>query len=498
MKKIIGWIDDKKIAVLTIVLFFISLIPVLYLARYARPSGDDYGYSILTHAAWKETHSLIEVFKAGIQTVKQMYDVWNGNWFTTFLFSLMPEVFVTYGFVIVPYIMVGALVLGTVALLYYILVKIGGIGWEYAAIFSSLLLFVSIQFIPSTTIGMYWYVGAVHYIISHVLALLAITSGFAFYHTGRKRNVVCAALCMFGIGGGSFFSALLAFIIYAVLIVLLFKRRKDILLLLFPFSIGAAGFIVQCIAPGNKVRGGASFGFHLSDIFYTIWDSLYMGITTIGAYMREKPFIFAVLFFCAVFGWQALQKKENDFKFRYPLLFVILMYGIYSAMWTPAIYAAVEISMGPATIVYFTFLLTALFSILYVEGWLMEEMKKRLKNERLRRIFLEEKEYRMKIALPLLLAGIFLTIFNPGWFGNSTDKKIYDYVSSGQAEDFRKQIESHMEILLDDSIKEAYLIPINDDQGPLMHMPVTADPDNFTNLVVRDFYGKDNVVMSEE
>lgn len=498
MKRIIEWLDDRKIALLTIILFLISLIPVLYLAKYARPSGDDYGYSILTHAAWKETHSLIEVFKAGIQTVKQMYYGWNGDWFTTFLFSLMPEVFVTHSFVIVPYIMVGALILGTAVFLYYALVKIGGISWEYTAIFLSLLLFISIQFIPSTAIGMYWYVGATHYIIPHMLALLALTAGLAFCRTGKKRNIVFSALCMFAVGGSSYFSSLLVFMVYGVLIVLFIKKRRNILFLFIPFIIGAAGFIIQCISPGNKVRAGESFGFHFSDIFTTIWDSLYKGFTTIENYMKEKTFIFVVLFFCAVFGWQALQKRKSNFKFRYPLLFVTFMYGIYSAMWAPAIYAAVDVSLGPATIVYFTFLLTALLSILYVEGWLMQRMERRVKSETIRRIFLEEKEYRIKIVFPLLLAGILLTIFNLGWFSDSTDKKIYDYVSSGRAEDFRKQIESHMEILLDDSIKEAYLIPINDDQGPLMHMPVTTNPDNFTNWVVKEFYGKDKVVMLEE
>mgnify|MGYP005789531741 FL=1 len=77
------------------------------------------------------------------------------------------------------------------------------------------------------------------------------------------------------------------------------------------------------------------------------------------------------------------------------------------------------------------------------------------------------------------------------------DRQVYEYVSSGQAEDFRAQIKSQMDILLDDSIKEAYLVPINPEQGPLMHMPVTTDENAFTNRVVRDFYGKEKVVMIE-
>lgn len=495
MKKVIGWLDNKKIAVLSIIFFTISTIPVLYLAKYARPSGDDYGYSVLTRAAWVETHSLIEVIKAACKTVQQMYIGWNGDWFTTFLFSLMPEVFVTYSFVIVPYIMVGALILGTSVFLYDVLVKIVGIGWEYAAIFASLLLFASIQFIPSTAIGMYWYVGATHYIIPHMLALFALAFGFRFYRTDRKREIAYATLCMFAVGGSSFFSSLLVFMIYGVLMILFFRKKKNILLLILPYAVGVIGFIIQCIAPGNKVRAGESFGFHISDAFLTVWNSLYSGWTTIWSYLEEKTFIFILLFLCAVFGWQALLERKSSFRFRYPLLFVIFMYGIYSAMWAPAIYSAVDVSLGPATIVYFTFLLTSLFSILYVEGWLIELLREKGKNARIGRIFLEESEYRNKVAVPLIVIGILITVVNLNWFGNSTDKRVYDYVSSGQAEDFKRQIESHMEILLDDSIKEAYLIPINDKQGPLMHMPVTEDPEEFTNRVVRDFYRKDKVVM---
>ena len=37
----------------------------------------------------------------------------------------------------------------------------------------------------------------------------------------------------------------------------------------------------------------------------------------------------------------------------------------------------------------------------------------------------------------------------------------------------------------------------NQDQGPLMHMEVTEDPESWTNRVVRDFYRKSSVVEVE-
>lgn len=488
-------VSDKKIAIAAVVAFLLSLAPILYLAGYARPSGDDYGYSVYTHAAWLDTHSVVEALKAAAYTVKEMYLSWNGDWCTVFLFSLMPEAFVPYSYWTAPYFMVGVTVLGTTVFLYYVIVKIVGCSWEYAAILDALTLFASFQFIPSTAIGMYWYVGAMHYMVPHAVALLALTFGFRYYKTRKIRNIAYASVCMFMVGGSSYFSSLLVFMAYAAMMLLFFRKRKDVFYLLIPFSIGAAGFIVQCVSPGNRTRAGEAFGFHVSDAVATVAQSLWQGITVNGEYIKEKTLIYVIFLLCAVFGWAGLLKRKSSFRFRYPLLFVGFMYGVYSAMFAPAIYAAVDVSRGPETMVYLTFLLAVLFSILYVEGWAIEKLKESGKG-RFCEILLDVAQYRAKVGAVALLAAAALTLFCRNSLMHCVDKQVFDYVSSGQAEDFRKQIASQMEILLDDSVKEAYLVPINDEQGPLMHMPVTEDEEAFTNWVVKRFYRKDKVVMA--
>lgn len=68
----------------TSALLGISLLPILYLCRYVHATGDDYGYGTLTHAAWLDTHSLIEVLKAAVETVKDYYGAWQGTWWSVF------------------------------------------------------------------------------------------------------------------------------------------------------------------------------------------------------------------------------------------------------------------------------------------------------------------------------------------------------------------------------------------------------------------------------
>lgn len=168
-------------------------------------------------------------------------------------------------------------------------------------------------------------------------------------------------------------------------------------------------------------------------------------------------------------------------------------------MFAPVVYSevfdSIEISLGPATVRYFTFIITSFFSILYCEGWIFQKIKYGNKSKQLD--YFMEKKYRLCIMYPLLALCMLMIIFNRGWLKESVDYRVYEYVNSGQADDFKSQIASQMEILLDDSIKEAYLVPINPEQGPLMHMPVTPDENSFTNQVVRDFYRKDKVVMIE-
>ena len=85
--------DRKYLTYLAGVVFLLSLLPILYLAGIDRASGDDWGYGLLTHRAWMETHSLYQVFQAAVLTVRNYYGSWQGTWFSIFLFTLQPEVF---------------------------------------------------------------------------------------------------------------------------------------------------------------------------------------------------------------------------------------------------------------------------------------------------------------------------------------------------------------------------------------------------------------------
>lgn len=487
IKKIMRWFDNKKLAAISGLLFVLSMIPVFYLCAYARPSGDDYGYAVYTHAAWLETHSVWEVIKASVYTVQHFYQSWNGDWVTVFLFSFMPDTFGPGLYWIGCVIMILVMVISTMLFLHEIFVKVLKIPKEDSFLYSMLILFLSYQFIPSGKIGVYWYVGAVHYILPHAAALIGIVCIIRFLRNKKISSLLGTIFCAVFTGGSSYFSSLALFIVLFFAILLYMRKDKKVLWLLTALLAGGISFVIQCISPGNTVRGGSDFGFHIGRIFETIGLSIIQSIEMIGNWAVDKTWIFLVFILFAVLAWESMKKSKADFSYRLPGVFILIMYGIYSAMFAAVIYSGVEVSQGPITIQFFTFILVTVISILYFEGWLVKRKGK-----------MPGEYYRIKIAIPAIVIVGIISLLVPGLFGDTLDKQIWDYVSTGQADDFKAQFDSQLEILLDDSVKEAYLCPINDEQGPLMHMPVTANEDDFTSWVVKNFYNKDKVVMIEE
>ena len=55
-------------------------------------------------------------------------------------------------------------------------------------------------------------------------------------------------------------------------------------------------------------------------------------------------------------------------------------------------------------------------------------------------------------------------------------------------------MELQTKLLTEEGLEDVVVPFVNDVQGPLMQMPVTENPQAWTNTVTRDFYGKNSVV----
>lgn len=170
------------------------------------------------------------------------------------------------------------------------------------------------------------------------------------------------------------------------------------------------------------------------------------------------------------------------FKYSHPGWFAIITFGIYCAMQTPELYAATDVSPGVDNVNYWTFLLMCLGDCIYISGWAKAHgMLKKLR-------------FSHSVLPTWAVCFLLVMVFRH----NVKDSLVwisYRYIISGEAADYREQMDERTAILLNDSLKEVVLPEINNQQGPLMHMAATDDPDSWFNAVIINFYEKDSVVV---
>ena len=468
-------------------LFLLSLVPVLMLSGTDCATGDDFGYGILTRRAWVDTRSLWEVFKAAGRTVQEFYQGWQGTWFSIFLFALQPEVFSAKGYVIVPVLMLVLWLLPTALLAYELLVRRAGYSVRSFGILFLLFSAAAIQFVPSTKSSIFWYNGTAHYVVPYALALLAILCYLRFMAGGPRRSEGAGwyaglALCMTLLGGVNYQAALLVpIVIVLVSIAYCFRaeKRKRAAACLLPLLLEAVGLIISMKSPGNRNRGGEDFGFSLGLAAETVLSCFVRGAVQAVEYIGEHPLLLLFFGAAAVAIGRALPVGKESKSYPLPGLFVLLSYCVYCAMFAPELYAGVEVSGGVRNMNFYIFLFMVFGDMIYVEGAVLGRQRNRQEGE----------------LLPLLAAvGMALLLVCRGDLKKTTVYGCMEYIAGGQAADFKEQMELQKQVLLDPGIREAVLPAINDDQGPLMHMPLTGDPQAWTNRVTGQFYGKDSVI----
>lgn len=495
-------LDRKKwFAAACVLVFLAGLVPVLYLTGYVHATGDDFGYGALTHAAWLDTHSLLEVFRAACETVRNYYTGWQGTWFSVFLFTFQPEVFSPDAYWIVPLLMLGLTIVGVSIAGYYFLVRKAGFSWSGFIALDALVLFILIQFVPSTKSAIFWYNGTAHYVVPFFLALVAVSASGMFMDTGKWRFFIISFICMVFLGGASYLAALFAPIVIVFLWLLYGRKKRRSLWLVLPIAAEMIGLVVSLLAPGNTVRGGEDLGVSAVRVAAVIMESFRQGVLTMGEYLTEKPVMFLIMIPLAFLIWEELNEQREktacSFAYRFPGLFLAAMFCIYCAMFAPGLYAGTELSGGVPNTIFQVFVLTMTASCVYLLGWVHARWIK-LRNEKDGSgIAASEKRWYVAGAVATVLflgGGVFLcrsTVRDTTFF------LCVDYIISGQADDYKAQMEERQEILLDETVLEAELPAMNQDQGPLMHMEVTEDPESWTNRVVRDFYRKNSVVEIE-
>lgn len=264
--------SKKFISIVTTVLL-LSIIPLMVISIFSRPSADDYNYAIGTyHLVQSGEWNIFSLLKAAFDVDMYFYNNWQGLYSSAFVLSLQPGI---YG---EEYYFLGAWALMFLLFLsiYFLAKNIvdgilgGGIKKRYIALFSLFVFTVLIQGLPSMLQGIFWFNGAWNY--TFFFCLLLINSGLLIdyiFGKGKKRSLILATVLSFIISGGNHVTAFLNILILMLAVLSLFKKKKELLL---PLSIAIIGFGLVLTAPGTMVRQGQEMRQGLvSTVAHCVW-----------------------------------------------------------------------------------------------------------------------------------------------------------------------------------------------------------------------------------
>lgn len=496
--KIGKWFDDKKIMIGMGAIFIATIIPMLIVAKYSHASADDFGWNAaMRRQVWNDTHSILKVMETAIQNTKEMYYGWQGTFTTTFVQAFQPEIFNINAYFIIPYIMISLFCIGTALLLYYIMVRLLKISKSIYGIVTFLYFIITIQYIPSTGEAFYWFNGAVAYTLAYIAMLFCLYFSVKFIFTKKKRNLGAAIFMGFFVGGGNYLTIVLLPLLLILIIFLFTPTRKHSLYLLLPFGVFLVTAVINMKAPGTLVRGGSDFGVDMGSIFTTIFRSIYQGLKDIRSFYMMNPVIMICFILMALFIIAGMISQTYEFTFRYPLLFIAMTLGSYFAMYAPTYYAGVGEPFGRmSNLISFYFELSIILDILYVTGYLMRIIKKKMDETKVKSICAKFTKMWNTYKIYIMLVSALLIAVNVNWYQTTAMARTVTYLTSGEAAQFGREMDMRYNILLDDNIMDAVLEPLTVSAGTLFHYELMDDPDLWPNNAIAEFFNKDSVRLN--
>ena len=531
--------DIRRLSHLLIVIYALSLIPVLVIGKYDYPSADDFSMGLGTRLVYEATGSLFAVAGKILSETARYYRTWIG-YFTSCLFTTVsPATFGEAWYALTPAVILLALHIGVAVFFYALMEKALGMNRYVRRCMTVLALFLMVQRMPEGSLrveAFYWYSGAGNYTLTFSAGLLYL----AFYVLSvcgvrsKNRSLFLVLACIMGFlaGGGNYLSALsfaVVSVLFAVYLVKMKTRQGENSRMgmpgksglsdrsgggcrigrLLPAAFYLCGFAVSCLSPGNRIRGGEAEGYGaLKSILLSLYYTL--------SYPLNQWMNWAVLLILALAGvifWMGFAEIEFSgasakaggaaasetgsgaqavqLRFEAPFPAAVLAYGIVSCVVTPALYAQGNMDAGR---IQSTFWLHAVLVLLLLEWYLVGGLYRRFSKEQ------------NVSAAPCLRNGaggfvrailLFFLVFsllavkgNPDFYtGTSAVSELLD----GSAAQYGRENEERLRILKNPGEQDAVLPRYTVQPNLLYFEDVSEDPGDWINQKMSEYYGKNSI-----
>lgn len=486
MKKICSKFNSPyiQIAIVTLSLLIIAIIPLIIIGFYTHPCADDYTYGYYAHDIWSSTHSLTQTLKWALHQVKETYYSWQGTFSSVFLMSLSPAVWGEKYYFLTPVIMLFMIIVPHFYLLKCVLVNTINVEKALWLIVSSIISFLLIETMFTPNEGLYWYNGAVHYVFMHGCMLMLFGSMLTIQSNKKLKSIIkLLTTCLFAIvcGGSNYATALLGILgVMTISVFNMVKHKKW--WYIFPLVVYGISFYYNISAPGNNIRQSNFVKGTPLEAIIGSFIELY-GYTKIWMTLQIVWFMLMMI----PFFWRIAE--QNVFSYRMPFIVTILSVCSVACMFTPGMYAMGSPGAGRTiNIVKMWFQLLLFLN----EGYWIGFIRKRF----------SEKIPKFKLDVRLYLFMVFIVIGLS--FMINSQRKLFDYSSyaayvslrAGEAEKYHQEYMKRLEQLNSDE-KIITLESFSVKPRLLYFDDIQTDPYDWRNNTVARWYGKEQVYLIE-
>ena len=486
---------EKRIAVFLIVIFIMGLIPILLIAKYNYPCADDFGFSAYSRIAWKETHSLLQVLKGAMITVKERWLGWQGTFSSIFVMALQPAIFGEDGYRMVPWIMIGTMCFSSVFLFHTVLRKLMLVRRPIFICITVIYLFFALECMIDKTQGFFWFNGAAHYMIPHSIAVVLCGVVLLLLkedkHIIRRMSAACLAALF--VGGSNYVTGLsIVILFFSVLVAVIYlKKRKYLNRLLLPFILFVIAFLMNICAPGNMVRQ--------EEVLYRpgVANAILMSFYYCVEYITEIWFDWTYIIFILSlipFLWEVVKTVGNKFRYNFPLIVMIASFCFLSAMFTPSLYAMGEAGGGRIfNIIFLDYLFLIILNLYYVLGWIYNHSGLGVSSVSC----IAAKEVKLYFAAILLMTvfiGAMYCKVNPDYF---TSVSAVKSLVSGEAKAYGEETSERTMRLQNNTQAELKLPLLKEQPFLLYYSDIGVGSDDWKNNSMERYYQIDNIIGVE-
>lgn len=478
-----NWSISKKIlAVIFVIGFVISLIPIIITCFYSVPVYDDYNFGYYTHRSVVNGSSFLV---GGIETCVDFYNNWQGFFTSTFWASVQPfnvnvSLYFISNLIVLLLIISSILYLGKV-----ILIDIFKTDLSTYLIIVLPIIFMYIQFMPSLGEGLYWMDGSLANSIN-AISIYIFSFIIKFYSSKEKSKKILYAILTILFTLSICGSLLLLYITVmefcAVSIVYSIKKKNSVTkLLITVMLVYSLGIIIAAIAPGNANRLATSNGG--MSMISSIFHALFYSVVKFGEW--SSLFYISILAIIGLAFYPVAQKSKYSFK--NPLLVFVLLYLLYASRMSIQLYTLGYLG-APRQIneYYFGYIICFTISFLYFVGWFSK-----------RNINPNKLISKKGISVVFLVFVSFFMFCGCCDFGIKSISSVSTTLSlvKGETQQYHYEMIERIKLIENSSSDDVTVSKISCYPPFFGEESLSEDPEYWTNRSVARYYGKKSVCL---